>query len=79
VVLSPDEFRACLDTIGWSQRNLARRLAIHHTRTERMATGRYPVPPEVATWLRVMAAFHSSHMLPDGWRLIDPIEGVPNA
>ena len=70
--MSPDEFRACLDTIGWSQRNLARRLAIHYTRTERMATGRYPVPANIADWLRRLASLHAVHKLPHGWREPDP-------
>ena len=71
--MSPDEFRVCLDTIGWTQRGLAKRLGIHHTRTERMATGQYPVPANIGTWLELLATWHAGHALPRGWR---PVGGV---
>jgi hypothetical protein len=72
--MSPDEFRACLAAIGWTQRSLAERLDIHHTRTARMATGRYQVPPEVAAWLRLLAQLHAVHKLPFGWRADPPAD-----
>jgi hypothetical protein len=66
--MDPDEFRDCLDAMGCSRRGLAMVLGIHHTRRERIATGRSPVLPEHSTWLRMLAGFHRAHAVPAGRR-----------
>lgn len=62
--MTPSRLRECLDLIGWSQRELADRLAIHETRTRRWAAGRYPVPPAVGDWLERLVAFHLRNPAP---------------
>lgn len=61
------EFRAALDALGWSQRGLAERLGVAATTTQRWASGRHPIPENVAAWLRLWAAHATSHPLPEGW------------
>jgi ribosome-binding protein aMBF1 (putative translation factor) len=65
--MTPDRFRACLQSIGWTQRGLADRLAIHETRVRRWAAGQYEIPADVATWLERLTAVHARHPLPDQW------------
>ena len=62
--MSPTRLRECLDAIGWTQRGLAWQLDVHETRTRRWASGRYPVPPQVAGWLECIAEFHEQHPPP---------------
>jgi ribosome-binding protein aMBF1 (putative translation factor) len=68
VVLTPDEYTEALDAIGWSPHRLAQRLGVHETRTRRWGTGAYPVPENVAKWLRHLARVHEVHRLPAGWK-----------
>ena len=55
--MTPDEFRAALHRIGWTGRELGRRLG-HKSPAyvSRMALGLSPVPPDLAAWLARMAA-----------------------
>ena len=66
-IVTPDRLRECLSSIGWSQRALAERLGLHETRTRRWASGRYPIPENVADWLERLAAVHDGADLPEGW------------
>jgi transcriptional regulator with XRE-family HTH domain len=43
--------RAALDALGWSQRELARRLALDERTVRRWSGGEYPVPQPVLAWL----------------------------
>ena len=65
--MTPTRFRACLESIGWSQRALADRLGLHETRTRRWASGRYEVPQNVADWLQCLCDAHDAARLPEGW------------
>jgi len=51
----------CLTIIGWSDRNLARRIGRQQTTVVRWAKGLSPVPGDVAAWLETLAAFHVAH------------------
>jgi transcriptional regulator with XRE-family HTH domain len=53
-----------LRTIGWSQRELARRIGVDETRVRRWARGAAPVPEDVAAWLASAAAWHAEHPPP---------------
>jgi hypothetical protein len=66
--MGPYEFRKCLQDIGWSQRSAAARLNIRHTRTERMATGRYPAPPG---WLPLSALYEGIEIRPEWPRPVE--------
>lgn len=67
IIMTPTEFTEVLDTIGWSRHKLAHRLGIHETRTRRWGNGTYPVPVNVAAWLRRLARLHEINRLPLGW------------
>jgi transcriptional regulator with XRE-family HTH domain len=53
-----------LRTIGWSQRELARRVGVDETRVRRWARGTAPMPEDVAAWLASAAAWHAEHPPP---------------
>jgi transcriptional regulator with XRE-family HTH domain len=53
-----------LRTIGWSQRELARRLGVDETRVRRWARDAARVPDDVAAWLSQAAAWHAEHPPP---------------
>ena len=56
--MTPTEFRTALDEIGWTQRELARRLGVPEARVRRWGNGMYPVPDGVAHGLgRIVAAY----------------------
>lgn len=65
--MTPDRLRYCLDTIGWTQHQLAGILGLHETRTRRWAAGKYAIPPNVAEWLERLADAHATFPLPVGW------------
>lgn len=66
--MTPDRFRECLNMIGWSMRGVAERLRVHETLVRQWwATGRKPIPDEVAAWLEALARAHGRHPLPVGW------------
>lgn len=54
----------CLVIVGWSVRDLARRLGRHQTSVMRWCNGLSPVPEEVADWLEKVVAFHAAHPAP---------------
>ncbi|HXT81359.1 MAG TPA: helix-turn-helix transcriptional regulator [Acetobacteraceae bacterium] len=55
--MTPDQLRAALHALGWSQRNLALRLDMDERQVRRWAAGEYPVPQRVADWLTGMARY----------------------
>lgn len=50
-----DRLRSHLDTLGWSQSTLARRLNQDEARIRRWLRGESPVPEKVVTWLDGLA------------------------
>jgi len=54
----------CLAILGWSVRELARRLACHQTTVMRWTGATSVVPDGVATWLEALTAFHAEHPAP---------------
>lgn len=70
VVMSSRRLLVCLSTLGWSVRDLARRLGRHQTTVARWANAISPVPGDVAAWLETLAAFHIAHPAP---RVVRPV------
>jgi hypothetical protein len=66
-VMSAEEFRAALDSLGWTYAGLARQLGMGHRTVERWASGAYGIPANVADWLDAWAAFARANPLPIGW------------
>jgi transcriptional regulator with XRE-family HTH domain len=62
--MSGAELRDALATIGWSQRELARRTGVSESRVRRWARGTIPVPEAVADWLRRAAEWHIANPPP---------------
>lgn len=63
--MTPERFSECLDHIGWSMRGVAYMLDLHETRLRRWASGRYPVPEEIGSWLEKLAQAHERHPMPE--------------
>jgi transcriptional regulator with XRE-family HTH domain len=53
-----------LRTIGWSQRELARRVGVDETQVRRWAAGKTAIPPALAVWLAKATAWHAKHPPP---------------
>lgn len=53
--MNATEYNACMQAIGWSQHELARRLGVSPGKTKRWGNGQYPVPRDVARWLQRVA------------------------
>ena len=62
--MTPDEFRAALYLIGWTQRGLADLLRYDERTVRRWATGNR-IPDDVAAWLEDLATYHQAHQPPD--------------
>ena len=54
--MTHSELHSVLQQIGWDQRELARRLGVHHSRVSRMCAGSVAVPDDMAARLRALAA-----------------------
>ncbi len=52
--------RAALDALGWSQRELARRLVQDERTVRRWASGEHPCPEAVLAWLEALAAVYET-------------------
>ncbi len=52
--MDTDELKKTLRSLGWSQRELARRLEVDHVTVNRWSTGRLLVPGYAAAYLRAM-------------------------
>lgn len=53
--MTPAEFTAILDRIGWSRRELARQLGVHEDRPRNWTRRGYRIPDRVADYLRAVA------------------------
>jgi len=62
--MSSHRLLVCLAALGWTLRELVRRLGCHRTTAMRWASGQSPVPDDVATWLETLVAFHAEHPAP---------------
>jgi len=60
-VMSSYQLLVCLIILGWSERELARRVDRHQTTITRWVKGLSPVPGEEAAWLETLVAFHVAH------------------
>ena len=63
-MMTPREFRICLELLAWSQRGLARLLGLDDRTVRRWASGQNEIPDNIATWLATLAAFHAEHPVP---------------
>ena len=63
-VMSPRRLLVCLIVLGWSERELARRLGRHQTTIRRWVDGSSAADREVAAWLEALVGFHASHPAP---------------
>jgi hypothetical protein len=62
--MSPYRLGLCLLTLGWSERELARRTGEHRNTLRRWLAGESAVDPDVAAWLEVLMAVHLANPSP---------------
>jgi transcriptional regulator with XRE-family HTH domain len=62
------EIERCLEAIGWTRRELGRRLDVDKTQVLRWTTGGYQIPDATARWLRQVARWHDDHPAPPYWQ-----------
>jgi hypothetical protein len=56
--MSPYRLALCLLTLGWSEREVARRTGEHRNTVRRWLAGGSVVDPDVANWLELLMAVH---------------------
>lgn len=62
--MSPYRASLCLTTLGWSERELARRIGRHQTEVRRWMLGTATIDPNVAEWLSELEQFFRNHPAP---------------
>ena len=62
--MSPYRISLCLTTLGWSERELARRIGRHQTEVRRWMLGSAVIDPNVAEWLTELEQFFREHPAP---------------
>jgi transcriptional regulator with XRE-family HTH domain len=58
------EIRAECEAIGWSLARFGEIVGVRHTTVQRWVSGRQGMPPDIAVWLRLLAAFHRDNPPP---------------
>ena len=61
--MTTDRFRACLESLHWSQRGLAAILDMDERQVRRWAAGA-TIPAPIAAWLETLAKFHERNPPP---------------
>jgi len=67
--MTPAEFTAALDVLGWSKRELVRHIRCNSNLPAAWARGEVEIPWRVAAWLTRLMLFHMKHPAPKNWRL----------
>jgi ribosome-binding protein aMBF1 (putative translation factor) len=62
--MTKDDFNEALRAIGWSNREVARRLNSNETMVRYWSNGRCEVPEDIGRWLSKLAAAHASTPTP---------------
>ena len=62
--MTPEQFRDCVEQLGWSLRSLAARLEIGETTIHRWVRGQSRIPVEVERWLAKLADAHQHNPAP---------------
>jgi plasmid maintenance system antidote protein VapI len=62
--MTPTRLRKCLETIGWTQRGVARVLERQEGTVRQWARGAVQIPEDVAAWLERLERFHTRNPPP---------------
>jgi hypothetical protein len=67
--MTPTEFTAALDVLGWSKRELVRHIRCDTNLPLAWERGEVEIPPRIEAWLTKLAQFHLKHPPPTDWRV----------
>jgi ribosome-binding protein aMBF1 (putative translation factor) len=67
--MTPAEFTAALDVLGWSKRELVRHIKCDTNLPLAWERGEVEIPPRTASWLAKLARFHLKQPPPTDWRV----------
>jgi hypothetical protein len=67
--MTPTELDHALCAIDWSNGRVAGQLGCTESLVRKWLAGRTPIPPPVGRWLAELAAAHTAHPPPAGWRV----------
>jgi len=71
--MTPKEFEEALRVLGWSHRELARRLRCDSGLPTRWSRGTAVVPLPLARWLVSAWDWHELHPAPSDWRVVQNV------
>jgi transcriptional regulator with XRE-family HTH domain len=63
--MSPHRLRACLEILGWSQRELAAQVGVDPRQVVRWISGAAIVPLSTEAWLENLVALHLANPAPE--------------
>ena len=66
--MTPERLTWCLDVLGWSRGELARRLDVSEGTTSQMTTGKRNIPHRLAVWLETLAQMQRALPAPFFWQ-----------
>lgn len=61
------ELKAALASIGWTEREAARRMAVHKSRVARMIADQAEIDDATAVWILTIASVHRALPRPGAW------------
>lgn len=74
--MTPTRLREVLDTLHWSQRDLAGVLMCNERLVRRWAAGNANVPPAIVSWLESRFLQHQMDPPPADWKRREPVGSV---
>jgi len=67
--MTPAEFTAALDVLGWSKRELVRHIKCDTNLPLAWERGEIEIPPRIASWLLKLSSYHLKQPPPTDWRV----------
>lgn len=72
--MTSQRYLQCLEILGWSFRELGRRIDAHEQRVRLWSTKPDNIPEHVAAWLETLTQAQESNPAPR-WNALEPIAG----
>ncbi|MCP1243866.1 helix-turn-helix domain-containing protein [Acetobacter lambici] len=66
--MTPERLKECLELIGWSQHELAKRVEADKQLVSEWVLGTSDIPASIAAWLETLGQIHAKFPNPKSWR-----------